>query len=265
MTRLLAFDIGNTHIKMGIFEGETLRASFRLTTSVRRSTDEYGSDLLGLLRTEGLEPSDIDRVAIASVVPDLMHSFVSAIRRYFDKEPLLIGPGVKSGVKLRVANPREVGADLICDTAAALHAYGAPCLVVDFGTATKYEVINSEGELMAAVFSPGIGISADALCERAAQLPRIEIQKPRSILTSDTTECMQAGIVYGYIGQVNYIVDLIKQEMGLPHMRVVATGGFGRVLAQEISAIDLYDRNLTLTGVRLIAEKNRSPRLKAAE
>lgn len=255
--QLLVFDIGNTQIKMGVFRDDKLVASWRMTTGLMKTADEYGIDIRMLLECENIQVRSIDQVVISSVVPHIMHSFCSAIQRYTGLEPLLIGPGIRTGIKIKTENPREVGADLIADVAAACEIYGAPCLVVDFGTATKYEVINEAGEFIAAVFSPGIGISADALCSRAAQLPMIEIKKPRSILNSNTVACMQAGLVYGYIGQVKYIVEQIKKEMNLPDMQVVATGGFSQIFAGELSCVDVYDATLTLKGLRIIAERNR--------
>lgn len=253
---LLVFDIGNTQIKMGVFKEERLIASWRMTTGATKTSDEYGIDIRMLLDCENIQVSSIDQVVISSVVPHVMHSFCNAVRRYVGREPLVIGPGIKTGICIKTENPKEVGADLIADVAAACEIYGAPCLVVDFGTATKYEVINEKGEFVAAVFSPGIGISADALCSRAAQLPMIEIKKPAKVLNSNTVECMQAGLVYGYIGQVQYIVEQIKKEMNLPDMQVVATGGFSKIFANELSCIDLYDAALTLKGLRIIAALN---------
>lgn len=253
---LLVFDIGNTQIKMGVFKEEKLVASWRMTTGATKTSDEYGIDIRMLLECEGLHAHDFEQVVISSVVPHVMHSFCNAIRRYIQKEPLVIGPGIKTGVCIKTENPKEVGADLIADVAAACEIYGFPCLIVDFGTATKYEVINEKGEFVAAVFSPGIGIAADALCSRAAQLPMIEIKKPASILNANTVECMQAGLVYGYIGQVEYIVEQIKKEMGLPDLKVIATGGFSKIFAQEISCIDQYDAALTLKGLQIIAKRN---------
>ena len=261
--RLLAFDIGNTQIKIGLFEDENLKHIWKLTTGTKRTTDEYGAAILSMLQTREIKPSTIDRAAVSSVVPAIMHSLLESIRRYLKIEPLVIGPGTKSGVKIKTANPREVGADLICDVAACVEYYSSPAIIVDFGTVTKYEIIDEKGALMAAVFSPGIGISAEAMSEKAAQLPPIEIKKPDSIITSVTMECMQAGLVYGYIGQVEYIVAQIKKEMGLPDIKVIATGGFGRILVPEISCIDHYDNELTLRGIRLIAMKNKAPKLGA--
>ena len=253
---LLVFDIGNTQIKMGVFRDGQLVGSWRMTTGSKKTTDEYGIDIRMLLQFENISVDDIEQVAVSSVVPNIMHSFCNAIRRYLDKEPLIVGPGIKTGVKIKTENPKEVGADLIVDVAAACELYGFPCLVVDFGTATKYEVVNEKGEFMAAVFSPGIGISADALCSKAAQLPMIEIKKPRSILNSNTVACMQSGLVYGYIGQVRYIVEQIKQEMGMPDMKVIATGGFSNIFTDDLPCIDVYDPALTLKGLQIIAKRN---------
>ncbi|MBO6159762.1 MAG: type III pantothenate kinase [Firmicutes bacterium] len=258
--RLLVVDAGNTQIKFGLFDDETLKYRWKITTAEKRTTDEFGFAILNMLHSETVEVGSIDRVAVCSVVPGIMHSLLEAIRRYLKKEPLLIGPGTKSGVKIRTANPREVGADLICDVAAAVEYYHAPCIIVDFGTVTKYEIVDTDGALMAAVFSPGIGISAEAMSSKAAQLPQIEIKKPKSIITSVTTECMQAGLVFGYIGQIKYIIEQIKQEMNLPDMCVIATGGFGKVFANEIDCLDYYDNALTLKGIRCIALKNKAPK-----
>lgn len=254
--RVLVFDIGNTQIKMGVYDDMELKTSWRLTTASSKTTDEYGVDMLMLLEHDKIDPESIDAVAVSSVVPTIMHSFTSAIVRYIGKEPLVIGPGVRTGVNIRVPNPQEVGADIIADVAAAVELYGGPCIILDFGTATKYLVVNERNELTAAVFSPGIGISAEALTSKAAQLPSFAIQKPKSILTCTTVECMQAGIVYGYIGQVKYICEQIRKEMGNPDMKVIATGGFGKIMVPELECIETYDSTLTLKGVRLIAERN---------
>ena len=254
---LLVFDIGNTQIKMGVFKGEQLINSWRMTTATQKTTDEYGSTIGMMLQMAHIDIEQIHSVVISSVVPHIMHYFCNAVRRYIGCEPLVIGPGIKTGIAIKTENPKEVGADLIADVAAACKLYGSPCLVVDFGTATKFEVINEKGEFIAAVFSPGIGIAADALCSRAAQLPMIEIKKPERILNSNTTLCMQAGLVYGYNGQVKYIVEQIKKEMGIPDMQVVATGGFSKVFDGELSCIDVYDSNLTLKGLQIIASRNK--------
>lgn len=254
---LLVFDIGNTNIKLGVFNGEELVISCRMTTGIQKTTDEYGVDILVMLREKNIDPADIHKVIISSVVPNIMYSFCNAIKNYIGTEPIVVAPGIKTGVSIKTDNPREVGADLIADVAAANKYYGGPCIVVDFGTATKYEVLTEKGEFIACVISPGIGLMADVLCSRAAQLPAINIRKPDTILTSNTVECMQAGIVYGYIGQVEYIVAKIKEEMNNSDMKVIATGGFGKLIASETKCIDVYDKNLTLKGLKIIADKNK--------
>ena len=255
---LLVFDIGNTQIKMGVFQNKALVASWRMTTGNQKTSDEYGVDMLMMLQKEKINPKDISRVMISSVVPNIMHSFCSAVRNYIGREPMLVAPGIKTGMFIRTENPREVGADILTDAVAAYTLYGGPCVVVDFGTATKYIVVTGKGELIAAVISPGLGISADALVSRTAQLPSVAIRKPASILTSNTVECIQAGLVYGCIGQVEYIVAQIREEMKEPELKVIATGGFGKLIAAETACIDIYDRLLTLKGLQLIAEKNGS-------
>ena len=256
---LLVFEIGNTEIKMGVFRDDDLVAYWRMITGSRKTSDEYGITMLTMLQQKNITPGDIDSIVVSSVVPHIMHSFLNAVRRYIGKEPFQVAPGIKTGICIRCDNPKEVGADLIADVSAAYTLYGGPCLVVDFGTATKYEVITEDGAFVAAVIAPGLGISAEAMCKSAAQLPAIEIKKPKKILTANTIECMQAGLVYGYIGSVEYIITKIKEEMN-QEMKVVATGGLGRVIVEETDVIDVYDPMLTLKGLRVIADKNKLKR-----
>lgn len=254
---LLVFDIGNTQIKMGVFKGDDLVVSCRMTTGTKKTTDEYGISITTMLLAKGVKIEDISRTIVSSVVPNIMYSLCNAIKNYIGTDPIVVAPGIKTGVCIKTDNPKETGADLIADVAGANHFYGGPCIVVDFGTATKYEVITEKGEFIACVISPGVGIMTEALSSKAAQLPQITLKKPESILTSNTVECMQAGIVYGYIGQVEYIVSKIKEEMGIPDMKVIATGGFGNIIASETKCIDIYDKNLTLKGLKVIADKNK--------
>ena len=263
--RILVFDIGNTQIKMGVYDNKKQIASWQMMTAVKRTTDEYGLHMRSYLNYEGIDADSIDEIAVASVVPGVTDSFISAMRRYLGKEPVVIGPGIKTGFRIRTANPQEVGADLIADVAAALEKTDGPFIVVDFGTATKFEIVNRDHEFIGAVFSPGIGICAEALAEKAAQLPSFAIQKPSTILTSSTVECMQAGVVYGYIGQVEYIVSLIKKEMNEPEMKVFATGGFGALLVNDLSCVDEFDPDLTLNGILTIALNNRKKTQKGAK
>ena len=255
---LLAIDIGNTNITIGVMEGEHCTLTFRMTTKTPRTSDEYGVFIHSLLSSKGIDITEIEDVIISSVVPNIMYSFENGIRKYIKKEPMIIGPGIKTGIAIHTDNPKEVGADRIVDAAGAFYTYGGPLIVIDFGTATTYDVVSQKGVFEAAVTSPGIKITANALWQKAAKLPEIEIKKPKSILAKNTVASMQAGLVYGYIGQVEYIVKRIKEEMNIPDMKVVATGGLMRVLQDGTDVIDVYDSNLTFKGLYYIYDRNRS-------
>ncbi len=254
---LLAIDIGNTNITIGVHSEEGWIGTFRMTTKTPRTSDEYGLFILSLLQSKNVDVEEIEDVIVSSVVPNIMHSFNNGIRKYIHKEPIGIGPGIKTGISIHTDNPREVGADRIVDAAGAFYEYGGPVLVVDFGTATTYDVVSEKGVFEVAVTSPGIRITANALWQKAAKLPEIEIKKPKSILAKNTVTSMQAGLVYGYIGQVEYITRKIKEEMNLPDMKVVATGGLARILQGETDAIDIYDSNLTFKGLKFIYDRNK--------
>lgn len=253
---LLVVDIGNTNITMGVYEGETLNGPFRMTTKTKRTSDEYGVLLLSMLSSRGIAPAQIHAVIISSVVPAIMHSFHNAIRKYLHVEPIDVGPGTKSGIRIKMPNPRELGADRITDAVAGYTLYGGPVLVIDFGTATTYDLIGADGSFEAGITSPGIRISANALWNEAAKLPEIEIKKPVSILAKDTVTSMQAGLIYGAIGQTKYIISQVKKEAGLDSLFVVATGGLGKLISEAVEEIDQYDADLTLKGLRIIYEKN---------
>ena len=254
---LLAIDLGNTNLTFGVFNynEEEPVATFRMTTKLQRTADEYGMNICNLLERNKIEVSDIDSVIIASVVPDIMYSLKRSIVKYFDEEPIIVGAGIKTGIKVLIDNPKQVGADRIVDAVAAYEIYGGPAIVIDYGTATTYDLVGANGEFLAGVTATGIGTSADALSGMAAQLPRIEIKKPDSILAKDTISSMQAGIVYGQIGQTQYIVSKIKEEARLDNIKVVATGGLGLLLAEETDCIDVYDASLTLKGLKHIYDK----------
>lgn len=249
---LLVVDIGNTNITLGVFEQENLIGNFRMTTKLPRTSDEYGLLMSNLLVNRGIPLNSIEDIIISSVVPNIMHSFTNALIKYFDIRPIIVGPGTKTGIRLVTGNPHEIGADRIVDAVGAYELYGGPVIVIDFGTATTYDLITEEGAFAAGVTSPGIRICAKALWEDAAKLPEIEIRKPSSILAKDTITSMQAGLVYGYIGQTEYIIDKMKEESGLANIKTVATGGLGQIIAEETNKIDVYDRELTLQGLRLI-------------
>ena len=254
---ILTVDVGNTNITFGIYNKEKLEATFRMTTKQVRTSDEYGVDILNLLERNNIRVEDVKGAIIASVVPNVMHSLSGAIKRYLKQNPLVVGPGIKTGIRIATANPAEVGADRIVDAVGAFAKYGGPVLVIDFGTATTYDLISEEGVFSVGITAPGIRISAKALWEDTAKLPEIEIVKPKTILATDTITSMQAGLVYGQIGQTEYIIRQVKKESGLTEMKVVATGGLGSIISGETDLIDVYDRQLTLDGLRLIYEKNR--------
>jgi type III pantothenate kinase len=255
---ILVLDVGNTNITFGVYEGKELVTTFRITTKISRTSDEYGILIRDLLHMNDINRADIEGSIVASVVPNIMHSLTGAMIRYIGSVPIVIGPGTKTGIQIKTKNPREIGADRVVDAVAAYEKYGGPILVLDFGTATTYDYVSADGSLMAGVTAPGVRISAAALSENAAKLPKIEIKKPDSILAGDTVTSMQAGIMYGQIGQTEYIIKQMKKETGCHDMKVVATGGLGRAISQETDSIDLYDQTLTLDGLRIIFEKNRA-------
>lgn len=252
---LLAVDIGNTNITLGVFDKKNITHRFRMRTKTEKTSDEYGIFIVTLLKETGVHPVDIEAVIISSVVPDIMYSFSNGIRKYFDVEPLIVGPGVKTGISIHTDNPSEVGADRIVDAVAAHREHHGDLIVIDFGTATTIDVVTGKGVFEAAITVPGIRISADALWKEAAKLPEIEIKKPPSILAKNTVQSMQAGLVYGYIGQVEYIIKKIQEEMGR-ELDVIATGGLGRIVAESMKDM-VYDPDLTLKGLYYIYEKNK--------
>ena len=248
---ILVIDVGNTNITFGVFENRDLKATFHITTKLPRTSDEYGILLDEMLRLRGISLGHIEGTIIASVVSDVMHALTSAIRNYIGHAPLVVGPGVKT------ENPRVIGADRIADAVAAYEKYGGPVLVIDFGTGTTYDLVSVDGSFVAGISAPGMRISIEALAERTAMLPRIEIKKPKSILAQETVSSMQAGLFYGQIGQTEYIVSKVKEESGEKDLKVVATGGLGKLIAGETDSIQIYDSALTLDGLRMIYEKNK--------
>ncbi len=254
---LLGIDLGNTNITIGVFEGEELIGTFRMTTKLPRTSDEYGLFICDLLQLRGIKIKQIDAVIIASVVPDMMYSLNSAIIKYFGLKPLLVNNDTETGIKIMTDHPAQIGADRIVDASSAFAHYGGPVIVVDFGTATTYDLVLEDGSFVGGAIAPGIQTAAKSLWEASAKLPKIEIEKPKSVLAKETIKSMQAGIVYGYIGQTEYIINQIKRECGLADVKVVATGGIGKMIAEETKTIDYYDRNLTIQGLRLIYERNK--------
>lgn len=254
---ILVIDIGNTNMTLGVFEGDVLKATFRIMTKTPRTSDEYGVIITQLLQNRGIHAMELEGSIVASVVPDVMHSLTGGLVKYTGTRPMVVGPGIKTGLRIVTEDPRAIGADRIVDAVAAFEKYGGPVLVLDFGTATTYDLITEKGEFTAGITAPGIRISAEALWTQAAKLPNIEIRKPRSILAQETITSMQAGLMYGQIGQTEYIIRKVKEESGIGNLKVVATGGLGRLIADETDAIDVYDSSLTLDGLRMIYGKNR--------
>lgn len=253
---LLAIDVGNTNIVYGLFDGPTLLHQFRVETSRGRTADEYAVVLRQLLSMHGISPSDVKAAIVASVVPPLTEPMVALVRRAFAFEALVVGPGIKTGVSILYENPREVGADRIVNAVASFERFRSAVIVVDFGTATTFDCITPKGEYLGGVIVPGIQISADALFARAAKLPRVEIQKPPKVIGRNTQHSMQSGIVYGYVGLVDGLVARIKTEMAFPSCAVVATGGLARLIAPMSESIEHVDDDLTLTGLRILYERN---------
>lgn len=252
---LLVVDVGNTHITLGVFDGKELKATFRMTAKQPRTSDEYGIQLCDLLVHRDFDIKDIKDVIVSSVVPDIMHSLGSAIIKYFHVKPM-VPSTLDMGLKINTEHPKEIGPDRIVDAVAAYEKYGGPVIVIDFGTATTYDVVSADGVFEGGVISPGIRTSARALWGGAAMLPEIEIRNPGSIIAKETVASMQGGLVFGYIGQTEYIVNKMKAA-GFENAKVVATGGLGNIIVSETDVIDIYDKNLTLEGLRIIYEKNK--------
>lgn len=253
---LLAIDIGNTNIKYGVYDGHELRASFRVTSAKKKTADEYGAVLINLLSSSGIAVGDIDGVIISSVIPALNYTVIHMCEYFFNLKPIVIGPGIRTGLNLRVDNSREVGADRIVNSVAAYKKYGGPCIVIDFGTATTFNVISERGELVGGCIAPGIKGSLDSLVGGTAKLPDIELEFPGKVVCTDTVTNMQAGLLYGFAGLVEYIVKKTRAEIGRPDAKVIATGGLGEFISKEAACIDVVDRKLTLEGLRFLYEMN---------
>jgi type III pantothenate kinase len=255
--RLLAIDIGNTHTVLGLFEGAELKLDWRLSTRREQTADEYGILVRGLLEAAGVAPGSVAGAVIASVVPPLTPVMASLCHRLLGRQALLVEPGVRTGVAVLYDPPGDVGADRIVNAAAAHAEYGGPVVIVDFGTATTFDVVTAKGEYLGGIICPGVGISADALFQRAARLPRVEMRNPGRVIGRTTVGSMQSGLFYGYAALVEGILTRIRSELK-ESPRVVATGGYSGLLAAAVPAIEVVDPALTLKGLRLIWERNRS-------
>jgi len=255
---ILVIDVGNTNIVLGVYDNKRLMQSWRMSTDKEKTSDEYGMFILGLMNAEKINILHINAVVISSVVPQIMYTLEHTIRKFFRVDPHIVGPGTKTGINIKYENPKEVGADRIVNAVAGLEIYGGPLIIVDFGTATTFCAITEKREYLGGVICPGIRISADALFQKAAKLPKIDLVKPESVIGRNTISSMQSGIIFGYAGQVDYIVNRIKAEMKEDNIKVIATGGLARLIASEAKTIDEVNSMLTLEGLRIIFEKNQS-------
>ncbi len=257
---IFVLDVGNTNIVLGIYKDKELIIEWRLSTDFRKTSDEYMIEVLQLFTYSKLDVDDISGIIISSVVPNIMYSLEHMVRKLFNKKPLVVGPGIKTGINIKYDNPKEVGADRIVNAVAAHEMYNTSLIIIDFGTATTFCAVAANGDYIGGTISPGIKISSEALFQKAAKLPRVELVKPETVICKNTVASMQAGIVYGYIGQVDYIVQKIKEEMialGEESPLVVATGGLANLIAEDSKTINKVEPFLTLEGLRIIYDKNR--------
>ena len=253
---ILCLDVGNTNIKYAVFDGNELKLSFRVATEHKKTSDEYGGQLISILGNNGINASEIEGGIISSVVPQLDYTLERMCRTYLKIQPLMLGPGLKTGLNLKVDDAKEVGADRVVNNVSAVKKYGYPLIIIDFGTATTFNVIDEKSQFVGGVIAPGIKGSLDSLVNGTAKLPRVEIERPKSVIGRNTVTNMQSGIFFGFAGLVEYIVKKIKREMKADKIKVIATGGFSEVIAGEISCIDEVDKLLTLSGLKYLYDLN---------
>ena len=252
---LLVLDIGNTNVTLGVFEGPSLKSTWRLATDARRMPDEYGFFMANIMSYRGVQPSDITGACICSVVPPLIPTFEEVCRNYFAVQPLTVSAGVKTGISIQYDSPRDVGTDRVADAVAALKLYGGPVIVVDFGTATVFDAVSADGKYLGGALAPGINLSADALYQSTSQLRRVELVPPATAIGKNTVAAMQSGLIFGYIGLVEGMVARFKNELG-PEAKVIATGGLAELMARETTVFDAVNPDLTLLGLRMIYDLN---------
>ena len=253
---IFTMDVGNTNIKTALFDGTELVKYWRVSTSHTYTSDEYGILLHNLFAHGGLKMEDVEGVVISSVVPTINFTLEHMCQNYFHKEPMTVVPGIRTGINIKYENPRELGSDRIANAVAAYEQYGGPCIFIDFGTATSFGVVNEKGAFLGGCICPGIKLASEALVSGAAKLPRFELVRPDAVIGRTTVQNLQAGLFYGYVGQVTYIIHKMKQEIGNDKAFVVATGGMARLISPESKEIDKLDGLLTLKGLRLIYERN---------
>lgn len=253
---LFVADLGNINIDMAIYDEDNIKSSFRINSSISKSSDEYGILILTLLNNSNIKKEDIDGAIIASVVPEITYSFVSSIKKYLEIEPLIVGPGLKSGVSIKLENPKELGADRLIMASGAIKEHGNNLLVIDFSTATSFNLIDEEGKYLGGSLFPGIKVSLNALSSKAAKLPEVEIKKVDELIGKDTISAMQSGIYFGYLGMVESLIDRFKTETN-SNLKVIATGGFGKLFAANSNKIDIYDGELAFKGLKNIYMKNK--------
>ena len=252
---LLTIDLGNTNLTIGLYDGETLTHHWRLATDHNRMPDEYGLQFLGLLEHAGKGIKDLTGVSLSSVVPPLTGRVVQACHEYLKQEPLVVDTGVKTGIRIRYEDPKSVGADRVCDAVAVMQLYGGPACIIDFGTATTFNALTKEGDYLGGAITAGINLAAEALYTHAAKLPRIDLQRPPSVIGSNTTHAMQSGLLFGYVAMTEGMVARFRAELG-PEMKVIATGGLAGLIAKETPVIQIHAPWLTLDGLRMIWELN---------
>lgn len=254
---LLVMDVGNTNVVIGIFKGDQLIHQWRIATDRNKTEDEYGTLIKMFLRDENISVEEIEAVIISSVVPPLNFALERMVKKYFKLKPMIVGPGIKTGLNIKYDNPKEIGADRIVNAVAAVAEYGNSLVIVDFGTATTFCLVNDEGNYLGGAICPGINISMEALYQNASKLPKVEFAKPESVVGRNTVMAMQSGLYYGYVGLVDGIANRMKQQLSKPG-KVIATGGLAEYISKDSATIDIIDPHLTLKGLRIIYERNRS-------
>ena len=255
---ILTLDIGNSNIKTALFEGEEMAHYWRISTSLSKTSDEYGILLMSMFAHEGVKPEEVEGIVISSVVPTINFTIEHMCQNYFHMQPMMVAPGIKTGLNIKYENPRELGSDRIANAVAAYAQYGGPCIFIDFGTATTFGVVDENGSFLGGSIFPGIKVASEALVSGTAKLPRFAIEKPESVIGRTTLTNLQSGMYYGYVGLVKHIVQKMKQELGRQDAIVVATGGMALLISEESKVIDKLDGLLTLKGLRMIYERNKA-------